>query len=343
MATLDVFRNSAFSTRELSAAINIIPNQWGRIGELGLFDDRSIRTPAFQIENKNGVLVLIQSSERGGPLPGADAGKREMRDFRTRRFGQERRITAEDVDGIRAFGTESELKQVQVEVNDRLIDMRGSIDITREYLRAGALRGQVLDADGTLIVNLFTEFGVTEKTVDFTFGTGTTDWAGKAREVRRHVQKNLKGDMMTGLRALCSPTFFDKLLATDDFKEAHKFYQSAVEPLREDTRGGTPWMGITWEEYLGEGDVPQEDGTTVTNAFIPDGDARIFPEGTRQSFAMFNAPADYMETVNTPGQPVYAKAAPDPKMNRFVDIEAQTNCMPICMRPAVLVRAFSSN
>lgn len=342
MATLDVFKSSAFSTRELSAAIDVIPNMWGRIGDLGVFSDESVRTPAFQIENRNGVLVLIQSSERGGPLPGADAGKRDMRDFRTRRFGQSRMITAEDVDGIRAFGTESELKQVQEEVNKRLLDMRASIDITREYLRAGALRGEVLDADGTSIVNLFTEFGVTEKEVDFDLGTAATDHAAKAREVRRHIQTNLKGDMMTGIRALCSPGFFDKLLATDDFKDAHKFYQSAVEPLREDTAGGTPWMGIVWEEYLGEGDVPQEDGTTVTNAFIPDGDARFFPVGTRQSFQMVNAPADYMETVNTPGQPTYAKVAPDPKFNRYVDVEAQTNCLPVCMRPAVLVRGHST-
>lgn len=234
MATLDIFKNSAFATRELSAAIDVIPNMWGRIGDLGLFVDRPIRTPAFQIEGRNGVLSLIQSSERGSPLPGSTGAKRDMRDFRTRRFGQERRISADDVSGIRAFGEETELKQAQDEVNDRLEEIRANIDFTREYLRAGALRGQVLDADGTLIADLFTEFGVTEKVVDFTFGTAATDWAGKAREVKRHIQTNLKGDVMTGVHALCAPDFFDQLLATEDFKDAHKYYQSTVEPLRED-------------------------------------------------------------------------------------------------------------
>lgn len=342
MATLDVFKNSAFSTRELSEAINVIPNMYGRIGELGLFADRSIRTPQFQIENKNGVLVLIQSSERGGPLPGAAAGKREMRDFRTRRFGQERRITAEDVDGVRAFGAESELKQVQEEVNERLVEMRGSIDITREYLRAGALRGVVLDADGTQIVDLFSEFGVVQKVVDFDLGTVATDHAAKAREVKRHIETNLKGDVMTGIHALCSPGFFDKLLNVVDFKDAYKFYQSLAEPLRNDSRKGVTWQGITWEEYLGAGDVPQEDGTTVSENFIPAGDARFFPVGTMQSFRTFNAPADYMETVNTPGQAVYAKIAPDPKWNQYVDVQAQTNTLPVCMRPALLVRGHST-
>ena len=89
--------------------------------------------------------------------------------------------------------------------------------------------------------------------------------------------------------------------------------------------------------------MPQEDGSTVTSAFIPAGDARFFPVGTRQTFRMFNAPADYMETVNTPGRPTYAKISPDPKWNQYVEVQGQTNTLPVCMRPAVLVRAHSSN
>lgn len=341
MATMDIFRNSAFRTRELSEAINVIPNMFGRIGDLGLFADKSLRQPQFQIESRNGVLSLITSSERGAPLDGLRRGKREMRDFSTRRFAQESRITSDDVDGIRAFGSESELKQVTEEVNDRLIDLRGNMDITREYLRAGALRGEVLDGDGSSIVNLFTAFGVTQKVVDFVFGT-PAGVPAKVMEVKRHIELNLRGDMMTSVHALCSPEFWDKLMANSEFKDAHKYYSSTVEPLREDGRKGTPWLGITWEEYLGSADTPNEDGTWTNRKFIPAGDARFFPVGTRSTFRNFNAPADYMETVNTPGQPIYAKVAADPKWNQYVDLQAQMNTLPMCLRPAVLVRGHSS-
>ncbi len=72
MATLDIFRTNpdAFSTRELGEAINVMPNMWGRIGDLGLFVDKALRQAAFQIESQNGFLQLIQSSERGGPGSG---------------------------------------------------------------------------------------------------------------------------------------------------------------------------------------------------------------------------------------------------------------------------------
>ncbi|MFN3261641.1 MAG: major capsid protein [Pikeienuella sp.] len=341
MPGMDIFTGSAFRTRELSDAINVVPNQFGRLGELGLFADKPIRTAQFQIEQKNGVLSIVQSSPRGTDIPGAERAKREMRNFATRRFALSGRITAEDVQGIRAFGSETELMQVQDLVNEVLVEHRQNLDITREFLRAGALRGTVIDADGTTIVNLFTEFGVTQKVVDFALGSGDPD--KKAREVVRHIELNLKGDMMTGVHALCSPEFWDKLMANDDFKEAWKYYTSTVEPLRGDVRRGIPWQGITWEEYLGSGEVPQEDGSVVTQNFIPAGDARFFPLGTMNTFRTYNSPADYMETANTPGQPFYAKAMPDPKANRYVEVEAQMNALPICMRPAILVRGHSSN
>ncbi|SDE90301.1 major capsid protein [Limimaricola pyoseonensis] len=343
MLTMDIFRDDAFRVSELTEAVNNIPNQWGRIGELGLFGPRSIRTTTFEVESKNGVIQLVQSSQRGTAMPGARRGKREMRTFRTPRFGLSDTVIADDIQGIRPFGQTSALAQVIDIVIDRQSEMRGSMDITREYLRAGALQGQVRDADGTVLVDLFDEFGITQKEVDFVLGTASTDIIGKAAEVKRHVELNLRGDVMRGVHALCSPTFWDKLMAHDDFREAHRYYQSVAEPLRNDVRGGFRWQGITWEEYLAEGEVPQEDGSIVTSSFIPDGEARFFPVGTRQTFRQYNAPADYMETVNTPGLDFYSKVMPDPKANRFVEIEVQMNSIPFCVRPGVLVRGHSSN
>ena len=177
--------------------------------------------------------------------------------------------------------------------------------------------------------------------VDFDFSNA--DPGTKAEEVGRHIRLNLKGDVMTGVHALCSPEFWDKLMENPDFKEAWKYYQQAIQPLREDVSGGFMWKGITWELYLGEGEVPQEGGSTVIQHFIPSGDARFFPVGTMSTFRQYNSPADYMEVANTLGQPFSAKAAPDPKWNRHVEIEGQANTLPICMRPAVLVRGHSSS
>lgn len=341
MATMDIFEGSAFSTRELSAAIDQIPNQWGRITQIGLFRNTPVRTTSISIESRDGVLSLIQSTPRGTDPLGSRPSRRALRPFSTARFAQQRVITPDEIDGIRAFGSETELKQVGQTVIEKLADLRANIDITREYLQSGAIAGVVNDADGSTLVDLFTEFGVTQKAVDFTFGTATTDIAGKAREVRRHIEVNLLGDTMTRVHALCSPGFMDALLSHAKVEDAYAFFMN-TNPLREDVSRAFTYQGITFEEYLGEAAVPNEDGSETVRKFIADGDARFFPVGTQRSFRGFNAPADWMETVNTPGRPVYAKQWGD-DAGRMRTIEAQTNYLPLCMRPAVLVRGHSSN
>ncbi|MCP3970521.1 MAG: major capsid protein [Rhodobacteraceae bacterium] len=346
MAHMDIFTNSAFNTRELSVAVNIVPNQWGDIGQLGLFTPRPLRQTAFSVEMKNGVITLITSSQRGTPLPGNRRAKRSLKSFNTSRFGLSSQITADDIDGIRAFGQESELKQVLGEVADRQEETRGSIDITREFLRAGALQGVVRDADGTVLLDLFSEFGVTQREVDFTLGSATGFDAGCAA-VTRHIKTELKGDVMRGVGALVTPTAWDKLMSNAEFKEAYKFFENTngQNPLREDIGWGRMFAhkGIAWMEYLASGDVPQEDGSVVSTDFIPDGDMRFFPLGTRNTFFDHNAPADYMSTVGQPGTPFYSTVIPDPsKEPRFVDVEVQMNTMEMCIRPAVLVRGHSS-
>ncbi|ETX26857.1 major capsid protein [Roseivivax isoporae] len=345
MAHIDIFKGDAFSAMTLGEAIRIIPNQWGLIGQMGLFTSKGIRGTRFSVELKNGVIQLVQSSQRGTSLPGHQRGKRRMVDFATERFGLKSRITADDIDSIRAFGSETEMKQAQDEVMERQEDLRGSTDITREYLRAGALQGIVRDADGSEIADLFDKFGITRKSVDFVFGTATTDLMAKCREVTRHIKTNLLGDVSTGVMGLIHPDFTDKLMGHADFKERYKYYQNVNggDPLRDDTSDGFDFGGIRWKEYLAEASVPQEDGSTVTREFIPQAEAEFFPLGTRSTFRQFNGSADYMGMANLPGQEFYSALFPDRAEDRYVDVEAMMQTLPICMRPAVLVRGHTSN
>ncbi|QFS83988.1 major capsid protein [Roseivivax sp. THAF197b] len=344
MAHIDIFKGDAFSAMELGEAIRIIPNQWGTIGEMGLFSPKSIRGTKFSVEMKNGVIQLVGSSERGTPLGGQRRSKRDLVDFRTERFGKTSEINADDIDNIRAFGSVTELQDAEREVLDRQEDLRGSIDITREYLRSGALQGQVLDADGSVIVDLFDKFEITRKSVDFVFGTSTTDLMAKCREVTRHIRLNLLGDVMTGVQGLIHPDYTDKLMGHADFKERYKHYQNANggDPLRDDTSDGFDFGGIRWKEYLAEAPVPQEDGTFLTREFLPQAEAVFFPLGTRQTFRQFDGSADYVGMANLPGEPFYSMVHIDPK-GRFVEVEAMMQTLPICMRPAVSVRGFTSN
>lgn len=342
MLSMDIFNNDAFKTLNMIEAINVIPNSWGLIGELGLFVDTANRGVDFSLELNNGVLAIIQSSERSTALPGAKRSKRSLKKMSTARFGQKSKITAADIESIRAFGSMTELKQLIDEVAERQDTVKGNLDITREYLRSGAIMGQVLDADGSVLLDLFDEFEVTRKVVNFEFATASTDLMAKCREVTRHIKVNLKGDVSAGALGLTSPEATDKLMGHEDFKDRYKFYQNTNggDPLRDDESAGFKFGGILWKEYLGEGDVPQEDGSTITKNFIPSGDINFVPLGTRKTFRQVNGSPDYLTMTNMPGQPFYSAIFPDKQEGRFVDVEGMMQTMPICTRPATLVRGY---
>ncbi|GAG30478.1 unnamed protein product, partial [marine sediment metagenome] len=67
-----------------------------------------------------------------------------------------------------------------------------------------------------------------------------------------------------------------------------------------------------------------------------------FPEGTMGTFATVFSPADFNETANTLGKPIYAKLKPR-DYERGYDIHTQSNPLPICYRPATLVEVITSN
>ena len=78
MAHIDIFKGDAFSAMTLGEAVRLIPNQWGLIGNMGLFGAKPIRGTVFSVEMKNGVIQLVQSSERGTPIPGQSAAGIEV-------------------------------------------------------------------------------------------------------------------------------------------------------------------------------------------------------------------------------------------------------------------------
>ena len=137
---------------------------------------------------------------------------------------------------------------------------------------------------------------------------------------------------MTGVHALVSSEFFDALTGHAKVKEAFERWQEGAA-LRNDLRSGFTYGGITFEEYRGQATDP--DGNV--RRFIAPKEGHAFPMGTLDSFVTYFAPADFNETVNTLGRPLYAKQEPR-RFDRGTDLHTQSNPLPMCLRPGVLVK-----
>ena len=203
-----------------------------------MFVESGINTTTALVESRNGELHLLPTSERGAPAMQARGKKRQLRSFVIPHIPYDSTILADEVRNVRALGSESALEGVRTVVNQRLTDMNANHEVTLEHLRLGAIKGQILDADGsTVIYDLFHEFGVTQQTHTFKFSDASTDVRIQCVKLRRKVDDALDALFYRGLRAFCGAEFYDALVGHEYVKNAYHRYQDSVL-LRNDPKGG---------------------------------------------------------------------------------------------------------
>lgn len=331
---LDVFNTDAFGVVSLTDAINQQPFVPGRAGAVAGWAESSVATTTVAIENLNGVLSLINPTPRGGPGEDISKKKRTLRNLTVPHYQRDDGVMADEVQGIRAFGAENQVQTVMGVVENRFAEHARDFDVTLEYQRLGAIKGTILNGDGSTLYNLFTEFGVSQQTeVDFNLDAAADTGAVRktCTQVVRTIAKALGGSSYAGIYAFCSDEFWDALISNIEVRAS---YLNQIEAQQ--LRSGVAWQtlsygGITFENY--RGGVGAEEAT----GFITANKAHIFPVGAPGLWRTVYAPADYIETVNTLGLPRYAKMYPMDN-DKGMQMEMQMNALNYCTRPRVLVQ-----
>tara|TARA_R110000772_G_scaffold48089_4_gene109908 strand:+ start:86726 stop:87718 length:993 start_codon:yes stop_codon:yes gene_type:complete len=326
------FDSDIFTLQSLTAAINEAEYAPRRLGEMGIFDEEGIATTTVVIEKEGRQLGLVPAKERGGPGQVVGADKRTGVTFTAVHLPTVAAIMADEVQNVREFGTEDQAQAIQAVVNKRLGKMAQRLEVTNEYQRIGAIKGQILDADGsTVLVNLFTAFGITQQSVNFVLDTGTTKVQEKSLDVLEKIETGLGDMMFSGVTALCGSSFWRKLIGHAMVKEAYMYQQS--DRLRADGRESFSFGGITWERYRGGvGGTP----------FVPAAKAYAIPTGAEDLFISRFAPANYASTVNTLGLPMYSSSEPM-RHDKGVELEAQSNPIHLCTRPQAVIELNEHN
>ena len=223
---------------------------------------------------------------------------------------------------------------------DKFEQARHLFDMTDEYRKICALKGIVMDADGTSeLFNSFDFFNITPKKFDFKLGTTTEDIPEKILKLKRYMEDNLFGETMQYIRVFVGPDFYSGLVHHPSIKEIWLNWSGAPARLASDLRKGFEIEGVVFEEYRGIVPRPGKAGGSIS--FIEDKKGIAIPMGTRNMFKRFLAPADYVDTVNTIARPYYAMQLTR-QDNRGINLFAQSNTLPICQRPALLAEVYSS-
>lgn len=333
---LDIFKTDPFGVVPLTDAINFVKFNPGRLGQLGLFSSTSVATLSVAIEERGGLLSLVAPTPRGGPGSTQDKQKRTLRSLTVPHFQIDDAIYADEVQGVRAFGSETDTETVMQKVDERMQIHANSMSATEEYARVGAVKGIVTYADGTTL-NLFTEFGVSQEAeIDFDLDNANPA-SGVLRKacaaVIRQLAGILEGVPFSGVHALCGDAFYDDLIAHPEVRETYLGYQAAQELRQGYVAGGMsygafPFGGIMWENYRG--------GVGATT-FVNTNKCHLFPLGAPGLFRTVYSPADYTETVNTLGKRLYMKQI-EMRNGKGVEIEVQMNALQYCTRPKTLIQ-----
>jgi len=329
---VDVFSGDAFKMTSMSAAITRAKHQPRIIGSMGLFDSRPISTTVAVIEEESGLIALLPTRKRGAQASTGKAPSRTARAFNVPHIPHEDTILASDVQDVRKMSG-TQLEAIADVVNKRLKIMRSNHETTWEHMHAGALRGVILDADGsTVLFNLFTDFGVSEQSTDFLLGTAGTNIHTKVMTVVRSIEDELGGAVYDHIHAFCGKTWFDSFITHAKVEAAYARFQDGIA-LRSDLRRGFVFNDVVFQEYRGK---------VGSTAFFADGEARFFPVGVESLFVDTWAPANFIETANQLGQPLYARQEIQ-KHGLGIDIHTQSNLFAVCTMPKVLHKGHTSN
>jgi hypothetical protein len=326
----DIFASDLFSMITLTAAINDVAHVPQRIAQLGWFQEEGILDTKVVIEKEGETLVLVADVPRGSSPQVVVADKREGIPFLTTHLPQQGEIFADEVVGVREFGSTDGRRTIESVRNARLTKMRRQLDATIEFHRIGAIKGKILDSNGTrVIADLFDRFGLSQQTQDMNLDNNATKVRDKCLQIELKVEEALGGLPYSAIRVLCGNAFWSNWITHPKVEETYLGYAKAAE-LQGSTLRAFEFGGIIWERYRGK----------VNNiSYIGDDEAYAVPEGVPDLMICRYAPADYVEAVGSMGLPYYAKAELK-KMGKGIDLEAQSNPINLNTRPRTAIKLY---
>lgn len=285
MASLDVFNQDPFTTIQLTSAVERVPYLPQGLDAMNIFEPKPIRTKVAMVEQRQGVLVVLPFSDRGAPGTQRTTELRQARHFLVPRIRMEDTIYADEIMAIRAFGQETELMQVQAELGRRMVGptgLRSNIDYTREYHRLAAVQGLLLDSNGSVKFNWFSEFEITQDpeivfnfvAINLAYGNTTaptqTDILRPiCNSLVRTMKRRAQGAWAEGRTrpvGLCGDAFFDALISCGPVRSTYLNWVQAQELRQNLAFEVFNWAGIDWVNYRGSDDVNGLQGTSTASS-----------------------------------------------------------------------------
>ncbi|WP_458789270.1 major capsid protein [Adonisia turfae] len=318
---------------ELTDEVNLLPNVWDPLQGMGLFPFDGVTTTRVEIAFKEGQVYVLSAEERGAQGTVETENPEDSVVIKVPHFPHLATIKPEDLQDRFVFGSRRRETSSLAEATARkLTDVRQHHAQTMAWLRMCALKGQLFDGRGRLIYDFFSVFQVQKKVVYFDLANDATDVIAKCDEVRQHMEDNLLGETMDGVRALVGKDFMSKFVNHPTVKEKYLNWNQAAALASAREREDFPFGGVIFrQESRVVSGVDKQ-----ARRFVELEKGHAWPTGTMQAHKTYGAPPHHVDYANTEGVEVFI--SPEIlKHGKGVELHTESNPLPVWKRPALLV------
>ncbi len=325
--------DNAFQSRVLTMAANLIKPVKTTILDKVFGRKKGMLNSVAEWDIKAGSERVLESVSVHAEAQVEDGLGRKNVTAPMPRFAKKRFIAAADLEKIRGFGTLAP-QMLNERIGDEQRDMRTNVDLTREFMAAKALTGQVVDANGKVLVDYHFE---AEQKPALTGAAAWTDADGdplkNIRAWKKRISQNTTA--VTGFYAFCGSGAMDALM--DNEKASEKLKYVAGAKIAEQGRI-THFGGIEIEEYFGS--YLDDNGDRVD--IIPENGFLLVGAGSEVAAELY-APVIDLKAPSGVGkgkkaQLFFSKSweLEDPS-GRWIKVEARP--LPVLIQPTAVVFA----
>ena len=197
----NIFTQAFGDAAELTGLINKAKFNPGTIARLGLFTESGISSTLATIDIEDEALTLLPTAPRGGV--GAVHRDRDTGGIEVSALHIPTRasVYADSVQNKREVGGVG-LDSPEKVRNRTLAGMRKNIELTIEQHRFGAIKGQILDTDGSVLMDTYAAFGISQVVVNLDLASATKLLLNEVIAAERASEQALGGDTPSGFIGL---------------------------------------------------------------------------------------------------------------------------------------------
>lgn len=331
---------NAFEVVDFTSELQLIPLAPTLLNDAGLFREEMLSTHTVTFEEIAQSIGLVGDTFRGSKPQANNDDNRKIRSYPLAHFAVVDAILPQDIQGKRAYGNTDAAETEAAVMMRKMERIRKSFDQTLEAARFSTLTtGNIYAPNGTIAGNFFSDFGVTQTSVNFALDTSTTDVVAKVEAVIASMQDNANtGDVVTGVIGYCSPEFFASFIAHPKIQQAYQYFSATEGQMIQRNRAGGG-SGL-YREFVYAGvrliEVRQSIGGV---RLIPANESVFVPVGTDDTFMTYFGPCSKLDFANTMAERTYMFTYRDPKGEK-IEIDASSDFINVLRRPKLVIKGI---